>query len=169
MHTSCAPNNHPANNMDETQKKDLALKVIKNESGVSELAIHNQVSRKFIYTQKAKATKSIDDAFDPKSKEIKKEKILFYLPITKSWICQFILVMILNNRGSYRGVIKSLSDLLDYQISIGKIHNVVHEHIQKSIVINNRQDLSNVKIGAHDELFHQNKPVLAVIDIPSLY
>ncbi len=77
--------------------------------------------------------------------------------------------MILNGRGSYRGVIKSLSDLIDYPISIGKIHNVVHDNIQKALIINLKQDLSFVKVGAHDELFHQNKPVLADIDIPSLY
>ena len=28
MHISCAANNYPANNMDETQKKDLALTVM---------------------------------------------------------------------------------------------------------------------------------------------
>ncbi|MEE8057937.1 MAG: hypothetical protein V3T17_08885 [Pseudomonadales bacterium] len=35
--------------------------------------------------------------------------------------------------------------------------------------MNDKQDISKVKLAAHDEIFHHNKPVLAGIDIPSLY
>ena len=34
---------------------------------------------------------------------------------------------------------------------------------------NAKQDLSAIKLAAHDELFHLNKPVLAGVDIISLY
>lgn len=97
------------------------------------------------------------------------DNVLFYLPVTKAWLCQFILVLVLNCRSCFRGVIKTLDDLFDYPISIGTIHHVVSDAIQKSSEINDRQDLSHVTLGAHDELFHHNKPVLAGIDIPSLY
>jgi len=40
---------------------------------------------------------------------------------------------------------------------------------QKAKAINAKQDLTRVTLGAHDELFHRNKPILAGVDIRSLY
>ncbi len=77
MHASCSSNNHPANKMDKTQKKDLALKVIKNENGVSELASHNQVSRKFLYTKKKKSLMLLMMLSNQHLKTLKKKKYYF--------------------------------------------------------------------------------------------
>lgn len=130
------------------------------------MAKQNKVSRQFIHVQKNKLTEAAEKAFSPKAQE---EQVLFHLPVTKAWIEQYVISLVLDCRACFRGVIKSLNNLLDYSISIGNVSHIVKLAIQKSIAINSAQDLSNVTLGANDELFHQNKPVLAGIDIPSLY
>ena len=120
-----------------------------------------------MYAQKDKAINAINDAFSADVED--DDKVLFYLPVTKAWLRQFILGLVLNCHSSFRGVIKTLDDVFDYDMSVGTVHNVVSDAIQKATNINVNQDISLVTLGAHDELFHLNKPVLAGIDIPSLY
>ena len=80
-----------------------------------------------------------------------------------------MLVLLLHCRCSFRGVTKLFQDVLDSSISATTVHNISTAAIQKAQRINASQDLSRVKLGAHDELFHHNKPVLAGVDIQSLY
>lgn len=80
-----------------------------------------------------------------------------------------MLALTLNCRASYRGVQKTLSDVLDYSISLGSIHNTIKDAKSKAAIINAKQDLSPIKLAAEDEMFHDNKPILTGIDIPSLY
>ncbi len=54
------------------------------------------------YKQKAIATQALDQAFEPIPKE---NDVLFYLPVTKKWIRQFVLAPILICHSSFRGVI----------------------------------------------------------------
>ena len=51
--------------------------------------------------------------------------VLFYLPVTKQWLYQFILCLILNCKACYMGIAKTMEDCFDYSISIGTIHNVM--------------------------------------------
>ena len=167
MEVTARPTPYPAQDLNAKQRSTLALQLIQNNQPVTDIAKSHKVSRKFLYAQKDKAIDAIDDAFSSNTED--DDKVLFYLPVTRVWLCQFILALVLNCRSCFRGVIKTLDDIFDYPISIGTIHNVVNDAIQQSSEINDCQDLSRVTIGAHDELFHQNKPVLAGIDIPSLY
>jgi len=45
-------------------------------------------------------------------------EVLFYLPITKTWLWQLILGLILICHCSYRGVVELLRDLFDLPISV---------------------------------------------------
>ncbi len=108
--------------LDPGQRKKLAIKVLTKSQSITNLAREEQVSRKFLYQQKQKAKNAIDDAFT--SVDIN-EKVLFYLPITKTWLRQFILALILICHSSYRGVKELLRDLFDYKISITSIHNLM--------------------------------------------
>jgi hypothetical protein len=137
------------------------------------LAQEHGVSRKFVYSQKAKAEQALDealdDAFSPPPAEPEEKSPLFTLPVTKGWIRSFVVSLLLDCHAPYRGVIEVLRDLLGYEISLGTIHNIVHEAVVAARAVNAREDLSNVRVGAHDEIFQGNKPVLTGIDVDSLY
>ncbi len=147
-------------------RKKLAIKVLAKNESITNLALKEQVSRKFLYQQKQKATEALDYAFTPINKN---EDVLFYLPITKTWLHQLILALILICHSSYRGVIELLRDLFDYRISISSIHNLVYSHAALAKEINEKQDLSSIKIDLKDEIFQGSRPVLTGIDNFSTY
>jgi len=152
--------------MNATKRKSLALEVITSKSPLTKIAEIHQVSHKFLYGQKNKAISAIDDAFLSTEQE---NEVLYNLPITKSWIKQCITALTLNCHSSFRGASKFCEDLLDYQISVGSIYNIMRTNIIKAQEINNQENLSNIGLGAPDEIFHHNKPVLTGVDIRSLY
>ena len=49
-------------------------------------------------------------------------------------------------------------------ISVGTVHHVLQSATQQAGVINREQDLSGIRVGLHDEIFHGGKPVLAGVD-----
>lgn len=155
-----------ASQMDGTQRKEIALDAISKQRPISHIAAKQKVSRKFVYSQQGKALAAINDVFINEGQD---DKVLFYLPVTKYWLCQLILMLVLYCRGSFRGVSKVVADAFDYQVSVGTIANIVQEAKNKALEINSKQDLSNVELGAQDEIFHHNKPVLTGVDIRSLY
>lgn len=155
-----------ASNLDGQARKELALQSLNKKQTVVELAKINHVSRQFIHEQKNKLLDAVNEEF---TETPEKHKILFHLPVTKNWIEQFAIVLVLDCRATYGGVMKAMKHLLDYNISLGSISNIVKSAILKAKEINAEQDLRAVTQGAHDELFHNNKPVLAGVDIPSLY
>ena len=159
-------NSFPAKSIPDEERKQLALKIIKNEKSITELAAKKNVSRKFIHSLKDKATQAIDQCFEPKATE---EDVLFYLPITLSWLCQFILCLTLHCRANIRGIQKVLTEAFDYSRSFGGIQNIINDAKSKAKQINNQQDLGSVKLAAEDEMFHYNNPVLTGVDIRSLY
>ena len=54
-------------------------------------------------------------------------------------------------------------------ISVGTVHEVLQGVTQQAGVINQQQDLSGIRVGLHDEIFHGGKPVLAGVDAHSTY
>lgn len=140
---------------------------LRQEESLTNLAQRNNVSRKFIYKQKDKAVNAVDNAFESTSQP--PHKVLFYLPVTFHWLRQLILCLVLHCRANHRGIQKLLSDVFDYPISLGTIHNVIDNTKTIAKTINDKQDLQQIKIASQDEKFQYNQPVLAGIDIPSLY
>jgi len=156
---------YPAHNLDSNQRQTLALELIKNNKSVSNISKQNNVSRKFLYQQKAKAVSAIHAEFN----KIDDSDVLFYLPVTKSWLMSFILCLLLHCRSSMRGVQKVLDDAFDYSLSLGTICNQAQCAASKAAELNAQQDLSQIKTAASDELFRHNKPILAGVDTRSLY
>ena len=148
------------------QRKNLAIRVLAQGESITHLALKEQVSRKFLYQQKQKASMALDYAFTPINKN---EDVLFYLPITKNWLHQLILALILICHSSYRGVKEVLRDLFDYKISIASIHNLVYSQAKRAKGINEKQDLSSIKNGLHDEIFQGSQPILTGVDNFSIY
>ena len=70
---------YPAHNLDSNQRQTLALELIKKGKPVSDISKQNNVSRKFLYQQKAKAVSAIHAEFN----KIDDSDVLFYLPVTK--------------------------------------------------------------------------------------
>jgi hypothetical protein len=162
--TSCL-----AKQMDASEKKQIALDIISNKTNISEAANRNKVSRKFIREQKNKGVTAIDDAFAKNAANDDDQKVLFYIPVTKMWLAMMVICLLLYARCSFRGVQKIFRAAFDYDISLGAVHNISNDAIKKATTINATEDLSGVVLGAHDEKFHYNKPILSGTDIRSLY
>ncbi|MBW8832321.1 MAG: hypothetical protein JF606_23515 [Burkholderiales bacterium] len=118
------------------------------------------MSRKFVYEQTHRANVALDAAFPTAANDA--EKVLFEVKVTRRLLCQMILALTLICRGSYRGVIEFLRDLLGVHISAGTVHNVHEAAARQAGVINSGIALSGVRVGLHDEIFQGPRPVLAL-------
>jgi len=155
-----------ARNLSPAQRHDLALRMIARDRPARQLAAENGVSRKFVYGQAAKASNAIDQAFAPAPE---RDDVLFHLPVTKQWLDQFVLALVLHGHSSFRGVSKISDCLLDYNISIAKVHNVVQDAVARARAVNNAEELRLIYVGAHDEIYQARKPVLVGADVDSTY
>src|SRR3954451_20922316 len=150
----------------ESDRKNLAIQALAQSETVSDLAARHGVSRKFVYQQTHKARAALDDAFSP---AVPDSTVLFELTVTKAWLRQVIVALVLICRGSYRGVVEFLRDLLGVSISVGCVHDVLQAATRQASAINQGQDLSRIRVGLHDELFQGATPVLAGVDAHSSY
>src|SRR3954463_16806901 len=80
-----------------------------------------------------------------------------------------VLALALIGPSSFRGVTELLRDLFDLPLSVGTVHNIVEQAVAIARPINERQDLSRVRIGADDEIFQSGRPVLVGVDAESTY
>ena len=156
----------PAQRLLPPQRQDLAVQVLAGAETVSELARQHEVSRKFLYQQAHTAEQALSQAFAPTPKP---DEVLFYLPVTKAWLRQLILALVLICHSSARGVVELLRDVFDHPISLGTVHNIVHSAVEPARAISRRYDLAPVRIGAHDEIFQALHPVLVGVDTASTY
>ena len=151
----------PARALTPQQRKDIAAAALVPGS-ISPLARQTGTSRKFIRQQRDKARAALDEAFEPLPRDA---EVLFYLPVTKAWLCQFVLVLIFTCRASYRRVQDVMNALVDTNISMGSIHNLIVATHTQIAAIHQNEDLRAIRIGAHDEIFHHRRPVLAGVDV----
>ena len=150
---------HAAHSLNSAKRQEIGINAIGGYIPISHVANRYGVSRKFVYQQKEKALAGIVKAFHKPISE-DKEKVLFYIPVTKQWLCQVVLALIFICRASYQGVAEFFRDILDSSISKGTIHNIVHQHLEEAKKINQQQDLSRVREGLHDEIYQVGDPVL---------
>ena len=146
------------------ERQDLVIQVLAGTETVSELARQHEVSRKFLYRQIHTAEEALNEAFTPSNRP---DDVLFYLPVTKAWLWQLVLALVLICHSSYRGVVELLRDLFDYQISLGTVHNIVRSAVPHAQRINQQHDLSRILIGLLDEIFQARDPVLVLPRPPS--
>lgn len=151
-----------ARQLSSLQRKLIGTQAITNN--ITHIASANQVSRNFVYNQKDKALLGIEQAFT-----LAPTGVLYHIPVTVEWIKSFALGLALHCKSSYRGIQKMLEDFLDYSMSLGAISNLMNETALVANAHNQAQDLSKVRLGAHDEMYAYGRPILAGIDSPSLY
>jgi hypothetical protein len=165
-HGTSAPDASSARAMTPRVRQQLALDALKGQP-VTELAARYQVSRKFVYQQQHKAHEALDHTFAPPVSD--PAGLLFWLPVTRPWLRQLVLGLTLICHSSLRGVTELLDDLFDYPLSVGTVHNILHQAVATAHRVNTQQDLAAVRIGAHDEIFQAGRPVLVGADVASTY
>ena len=156
-----------AKSMSSGQKKRVALEAVCGVKTVTRIAQENSTSRQFIRRQAQTLQTVIDKEFTTANE--RHDDVIFYLPVTKKWIEQLVLALMLVAHASYRNIITILQDVLDYDLSLGSIHNIFSAAVQKAKAIQATECLSGIEVTANDELFHRNKPILSGIDSRSLY
>lgn len=156
-----------AKTLSDEQRRQLAVNALAGIEPITSLANDLHVSRKFVYQQVGTARQALDDAFCRRAEAA--TDVMFYLPVTKDWLEQLTLAMVLHCHSPLRGVQAVLNDVLDTSLSIGTVHNIVHGAVAQARHANAQQDLSHVRIGAHDEIFQNRRPVLVGADVASTY
>lgn len=165
---SAAPFPKPcaAHTLGPAERKGLSVQVLAGSESVTDLSRRHGVSRKFLYQQADTADQALEEAFaDPDGDE----RVLFCLPVTKKWIGSFVLAQALEGHSSYRGITRIAGDLLGVHLSIGHIHNILTRAADQAQIVNAAEDLSAVRVGAHDEIYQADRPVLVGRDLDSLY
>ncbi|MEM9090983.1 MAG: hypothetical protein AAGC93_19845 [Cyanobacteria bacterium P01_F01_bin.53] len=89
-------------------RQDIGIQVLSRSQPISHIAATYQVSRKFVYQQGDKAQQALDESFAPSKDD---DDVLFHLPVTKNWLFQLILGLVLICHSSYRGVVELFRDM----------------------------------------------------------
>ena len=154
------------------QRGELALGVLTGSRSAAQAARDEGVSRKFVGAQVERARQAVQQAFEPDSADTPgdaDERVWFWIPVTGGLIRRLVLSLILGCHSSYRGAWALLTEVLGIAISLGTIHNIVCAASVSARRINQRAELSGVRIGAHDEIFQNGQPVLVGCDVASTY
>jgi hypothetical protein len=160
------PNGCTAKALPPSQRQLIGLQALAGGQSITDLASDFDVSRKFVYQQSNIAERALENAFESHSAD---DQVLFQLPVTKHWLRQLTLGLVLNCHSPLRGVVELLRDVLGYETSLGNVFNIVQSAVAPARHIEHAQDLSKVRVGAHDEIFQAGQPVLVGVDAQSSY
>ena len=155
-----------AHGLSPSERQALAVASLAEEGSVSGLSRQHEVSRKFVAHQRDKATQALEEAFSPAAAD---DEVLFYLPVTKQWLRQVVLSLMLIGHSSMRGVVEFFAAVFDRPIALGTVHNIMTESVLQAREVSSREELSTIRQGAHDEIFQSRHPILVGCDIPSTY
>jgi transposase-like protein len=165
--SSVQPFSSTAAGLTAAARETLAIQVLARTKPVSELARRHQVSRPFLYRQAQAASEALQARFDPSPSD---PAVLFYLPVTRDWLHQFVLALVLEGHASFRGLLAIAQSLFDDDgLSLGSLHTILQEAVALARGINQAEDLSAIRVGVHDEIFQARKPVLVGVDARSTY
>jgi hypothetical protein len=87
----------PARAMQAEERQGLALQALAGTFTITQLADDAGVSRKFVYQQVSLAQEALDEAFTPETPD---ERVLFELRVTKAWLRQVVISLVLTCRSS---------------------------------------------------------------------
>ena len=145
-------------------KRIIALQALQKEQTISALSRTHGCSRTTVYKQQDKALTAANKAFDADD-----AAVLFYFPVTKKVIEQIVISLFSICKSSFRDIIFFLKTIFDYSLSLGSIFTILECASTKAACINQSYALNTIQTSAADELFHRNKPFLAVVDIESRF
>ena len=156
----------PAQQLPPQQRQELALQVLAGTQPVARPGPRSIRSAASSSTNKPTPPSRPGPRLRPARPA---EEVLFHLPVTKAWLRQLVLALVLICHSSYRGVIDLLRDLFDTKLSLGTVHNIVQAAVARAREINGSHDLAGVRVGAHDEIFQAGRPVLVGVDTASTF
>jgi predicted DNA-binding protein YlxM (UPF0122 family) len=140
----------------------LGCKAISGIS-VTEISSEYRVNRQFIYDQKNKVEDILDKTFN-KTEEKAQVLILDENTIEKTIVACMVIC-----KGSENDTQEFIKSIYKIHVSIGKISKVINEASERALKWNNSIELNGIIIGANDEIFQGNKPVLVGVDPKSTY
>jgi hypothetical protein len=109
----------------------LAVAALAGACPVSQLAQEYQVSRPFVYRQADKAQQALADAFHrPTADDM--GRVLFDLPVTKAFLHQLVLGLVLLCHSSFRGAVELLRDLFDFLLVVRTVGNIVRAAVDRA-------------------------------------
>ena len=111
-----------AANLSPATRQEIGIDALAGTIPITHLADQHQVSRKFVYQQGKKAQQALDESFALSEGD---DNVLFHLPVTKDWLYQLILGLVLICHSSYRGVVELFGTLFDLPLSIGTVHKAL--------------------------------------------
>ncbi len=149
--------------LDLTKKKSIALDSLSN-SGATAVAATHGVARNTVYTEQRRAKAAIAKEYQSKDQEV-----LFTLSVNKSLINKIIVSLFGTCKASYRDTNQFLNECFGLSASDGHICNTLDASSINAKNITKAYDYSSVERAASDEVFHNNRPLLATVDIPSRY
>jgi hypothetical protein len=129
---------------------------------VKELAKETNMSRQYIYTQKAAVMRHIDSL---EAEPMGRKTIV----VTELWRVREILSLALNCHSSIEGIWRHFEDVYGTRISIGYISGVLKKASKNAQEFDESIRLENICQGANDEIFQGDTPVLTGIDPVSTY
>ena len=149
------------------QRQQLSVAVLAGLESGAHAAQRLDVSRRFVAQQCQTARTALDAAFAPGESD---DKVLFSLPVTRQWLRRFVLGTVLIGHASDRDVQELSETLLSCPgPSLGTIHNLLHEAAATARRLNEREDLSAIRVAALDEIYQSDRPTLVGVDLASTY
>lgn len=131
--------------------------------GVSNLAEEYETNRQFIYQQKQKVTQVLRDHFD--TPEPNQPMLL----IDKAMLKKTVLGCMVICKGSTQDTQEFIQKVYSVHISTGTISNIINEAARKAKVFNQSISLNTIEVGANDEIFQADTPVLVGVDVYSTF
>lgn len=158
----------------EKQEKNFAKDFSKEEifvigckanagESITGLSKEYKINREFIYNQKNKIKELI---FKELTKE---ESTLGILAIDDNVIKKIIVALMMICTASTENTQRFIEHILGIHVSIGKISNIINEACDKAKEFNDTVNLNNITVGANDEIFQCNTPILVGVDLKSTY
>ena len=144
------------------QANDIAYRALSKESSISALSAEKGHSRQTIINERDRVQAIVNQTEH-------REDVLFYLPVTVTWLNQLVIALVFMMNASYRNITQFIKGLFDYSFhsdQISKLMKTVYRTVKEYHEI---EDLSAIRVASPDGLYYQNKPILTGVAHESLY
>lgn len=167
---------HPSSGLAEE-----VLRAIGQYGRMSEIARDLDVDRRRLYEVREEAREALARTFDVADGEAQalqeaagdppEDEVLFYLPVTVRFLKRVIIALRVVTPASIRDIVALLVTLFGQAgaWSYGKVQMVLNEAGERAAEFSRGVDLSPIQGVVVDEMFSQNRPVLAGLDIATQY
>jgi hypothetical protein len=154
----------PAKLLEPEERQDWAVPALGGTLTITSLAEQTGLSRKFVYQQRDIAPQALAEAVAAPAAD---DDVLGHLPVTKQWLRQNVLSLLLHCRSSDRGVIHHVHDCLGEPSALATIHTILQDTVPRARALNTQPTLSAIHFGLLDEIFQAQRPVLVGVEAAS--